>query len=243
MKNFLFLLVLFTVLITFNNCTDEPTAPQTNYITFSSKTYSTSVDVGASKTFDITVFTANVTGNDRSFDIILDPTSTAAAASFTLPSTVTIPAGTNEGKLSIALTDTNLGIGVNTLKLSFGAQEGLSIGGTTILSYIQNCTEVTGTLTFAFDAWGSEVGWKITDALDGVVVSKSAGTYADGQVSATESITLCAGRNYTLTITDAFGDGMSDPTNGSYTLTIGGAVKATGGGNYGASQAKPFNTN
>ncbi len=59
-----------------------------------------------------------------------------------------------------------------------------------------------------------------------------------------ESIILCAGRDYTLVFYDEFSDGMDDgATLGSYTLTIGGVVKATGGGAFGASESNSFDTN
>lgn len=237
------MLAVFAALISFNSCSDTVEAPQTNYITFAKTAYSAGVDVGGSKSVDITVYSANITSADRAFDVILDPSSTAAAGSYTLPSTVTIPAGSNEGTLTVVLTDTNLGIGVNKLKLTFGIQEGLSQGPATTLSYIQNCTEVTAVLKLNFDFFSSETGWQIKDALDGVVASKPAGTYADGTPSATINIILCAGRDYTLVVTDQFGDGMNDGTNiGSYTLTIGGVTKVSDTGNFAASQTTAFDT-
>ena len=243
MKNIKLLLLAVLAVFTFNSCEEETPTPQgANYITFAKTSYSTGVDVGGTKTVDIPIYTANVVGTDRSFDIEILPTSTAAAGSYTVPSSVTIPAGSNEATLSVVLTDTNLGIGVNALRLSIVAQDGLSKGPNTVISYIQNCTEITATLSITFDGYGSETGWRVTDALGGVVASKAAGAYADGQASASETITLCAGRDYTFTITDSFGDGLSFPANGSYSLTIGGVVKATGGGDFGSSQATAFDT-
>lgn len=244
MKNIKLLLLAALAVFTFNSCEeDTPTAQDTNYITFAKSTFSEGVDVGGSKTADIVLYSTLITGSDRTFDIIVDPTSTAAAGSYTVPSSVTIPSGTNEGVLSIVLTDTNLGIGVNSLKLSVGPQEGLSRGGTATLNYIQNCTEVTATLNFLFDFYSSETGWQIKDALGGVVASKDAGTYADGIGTASESITLCAGRDYTLTVTDAFGDGMNDGViTGDYSLVIGGVTKVAASGNFVTSQVNAFDT-
>ena len=82
---------------------------------------------------------------------------------------------------------------------------------------------------------------EVTDALGGVTAS--GGPYADGQATASEMFKLCSGRDYTFTIFDSFGDGLSFPANGDYTLTVGGAVKATGGGDYGSSDATNFDTN
>jgi hypothetical protein len=240
-------LILLTVLtvFAFTSCEEEmPAGQNANYITFGKTTYSTGVDVGGTKSFDIPVYTANVAGTDRSFDVTVLTTSTAAAGSYTVPTSVTVPAGSNEGTLTVVLTDTNLGIGINALRLSFAPVEGLSRGANTVLNYIQNCTEVTASLMLNFDFYASETGWRITDALGGVVASKPAGSYADGSSPVTESIKLCAGRNYTLVVTDAYGDGMNDGSRiGNYTLTIGGVVKVSGTGSFTASRSSAFNTN
>ncbi|MGC6284154.1 MAG: DUF1735 domain-containing protein [Polaribacter sp.] len=241
MKKLKLFFTLCLSIVVLYSCKDEVEAPGTNYITFSSDSYMTGVDPGSTADFDITVYTANVTGADRTFDIDVDG-SAAPAGSYTAPASVTVPAGSNEGTLTVSLSDTNLGIGVSTVSFSFVPQAGLSIGGSTSLNYIQNCTEVTATLDIVFDGYGSETGWEVTDALGGVVASKAAGTYADGQASASESITLCAGRDYTFTITDAWGDGLSFPNNGTYTLTLGGVVKASGGGDFGSSESTAFDT-
>jgi len=243
MKKIKYFLLILTVLI-YTGCEEEvPTPQNTNYITFAESSFSAGVDVGGSTSVDVPVFTANTSGADRSFNVSVDPASNAAAGSYTLPSSVVIPAGQNTANLTVGLSDTNLGIGVNNLIIIFEAQEGLSNGGSTTISYIQNCTEITVTLDFVFDLYAEETGWNITDSLGGVVVSKPAGSYVRGQAPTTETFALCAGRDYTLTVTDAFSDGMDDGTNlGSYTLTIGGVTKATGGGAFGASEANAFDT-
>ena len=80
------------------------------------------------------------------------------------------------------------------------------------------------------------------DSLGGVVAS--GGGYSRGQTPISEIITLCGGRDYTLVFYDAYGDGMNDgATLGSYTLTIGGVEKASGGGSFGASESNSFDTN
>lgn len=241
MKTLKLLFFATIAILTFNSCEQNVEPLGTNYITFSESTFSTGVDVGGTTTLDVTVFTANITGSDRSFEVMVDG-SGAAAGSYTVPSSFTIPGGTNKGTISVELSDTNLGIGVNKIVLDLGVQEGLSIAGPTTISYIQNCTEVTATLDIVFDGYGSETGWTITDSLGGVVASKEAGDYTDGQTSAQESIVLCAGRDYTFTITDSFGDGLSFPANGTYSLSVGGTAKANGGGDFGASEATAFDT-
>lgn len=240
MKKFkLYLFALFATLA-FVSCEEDVEAPGTNYVTFGDNSYMTGVDPGGSATFEIPVYTANTSGSDRTFALVVDG-SGAAAGSYTVPNSVVIPGGTNEGMISVALSDTNLGIGVNTVVISLVAEEGLSVGGSTSLNYIQNCNEVSGTLDIVFDGYGSETSWEITDALGGVVASGSG--YADGQATASESVTLCIGRDYTFTIYDSYGDGLSWPSNGTYTLTVGGDVKASGGGDFGTDESTAFDTN
>tara|TARA_R110001606_G_scaffold243831_2_gene391671 strand:+ start:1332 stop:2066 length:735 start_codon:yes stop_codon:yes gene_type:complete len=243
MNKIKYLILALTVLI-YTGCEDEvPTPQSTNFITFAGASYSTGVDVDGAASVVVPVYTANITGSDRSFDVSVDPASNAAAGSYTVPSSVVIPANSNTASLTVALTDTNLGIGVNNLILNFVAAEGLSSGNPTTISYIQNCTEVTLTLDIEFDLYAEETGWTITDALDGVVVSKAAKSYVRGNAPVTETIVLCAGRDYTLTFTDVFSDGMDDGTNlGSYTLSLDGVTKVTGGGAFGASEATAFDT-
>ncbi|MCF7561161.1 hypothetical protein L3X39_10980 [Sabulilitoribacter multivorans] len=241
MKKIAYKFLILLSIVSFYNCDHDSIVPELEYVTFSKSSYSTGVDPGGSTSFDITVYASNISSSDRSFNVSVDASSNAAAGSYTVPSSVTIPAGSNEGALTVALTDTNLGIGVNNLVINFESSADYFSGASTTLSYIQNCTEVTATLDIIFDGYGSEVTWDITDSLGGVVVS--GGGYADGQATASESITLCAGRDYTFTIYDSFGDGLSFPANGTYTLTLGGSVKASGGGNYGASESTAFDTN
>ncbi len=244
MKNIKLLLLAVVAVFTFNSCEEDMEIQNTNYVTFAQDSYSTGVDPGGSTTVNVPVYTATVSGAERSYSVSVDAASNAAAGSYTVPTSVTIPGGTNEGTLSVTLTDTNLGIGVNNLIINFTDVAGLSNGGSTTISYIQNCTEVTATLDITFDFYASETGWDIRDALGGVVASAAIGTYSNGASPLSLSITLCAGRDYTLTFYDDYGDGMDDGTTlGSYTLTIGGVVKATGGGSFGDSVTYAFDTN
>jgi hypothetical protein len=244
MRNIKLLLLAVFSLVVFNSCTDEVEPLNTNYVTFGSTSYNFGVDAGSTgTTFDIPVYSANITGSDRSINVSIDmDNTTAAAGSYTVPTSVTIPAGKNEGMLSVVLSDTNLGIGTNTIVVLFeGGVEGLSTGSSMAINYIQNCSEVTGTLDIAFDGYGSETTWKILDSEGGTVVS--GGPYADGQETASENITICGGRTFTFVIEDTFGDGLSYPENGTYTLTIGGVVKASGGGDFGKIEETDFDTN
>lgn len=244
MKNIKLLILAVVASISLTSCNEEVETLNTNYITFSKDSYSTSVESGSTTTYDVTIYTANLSSADRTFNVSVDMDATNADnASYTVPTTVTIPANQNEGTLPVLLSDVNLGIGLNTLVLNFDAVDGLSNGGSATINYIQECTEVTATLDIVFDGYGSETSWEVTDSLGGVVASAVTGTYSDGLVSVSVPITLCGGRDFTFTINDSFGDGLSFPSNGTYSLTIGGVIKASGGGDFGSSESTNFDTN
>ena len=242
MKKIANIFLILLVSISLLNCEDALTPPDLDYVAFGSDTYSTGVDPGGSTTFDIPVYTAKVNSVATTFNVTVDG-SNAAAGSYDVPASVTIAAGSNEGILTVSLSDVNLGIGVNKITISFEDVAGAYRGEPTNLEYTQNCNEISGTLDIVFDGYGSETAWEISDALGSVVASKDVGSYSDGQASVSETITLCVGRDYTFTITDDYGDGLSYPADGTYTLTIGGAVKASGGGNFGTSESTAFDTN
>lgn len=230
-------------LFVFNSCGDDfEGTEELNYVTFGKSTYSAGVDVNGTAVVEIPVYTTNIVSSDRTFNVSVDQTKTnAAAGSYTVPTTVTVEGGKNEGILSVSLSDLNLGIGVNKLVISFDAAPELFKGGSTTINYIQNCTEVTGTLDITFDSYSSETSWEFIDSLGGVVLASP--DYPDGKAPVSESITLCAGRDYTLVFYDSYGDGMNDGVNlGSYTLTIDGVVKVTGGGGFGDSESTAFDT-
>ena len=237
-------LILFSIVL-FQNCENDQFEPSIDYVSFESSTYSQGVTPDGSSTIDLNVYTSNVASSDKTINVSVDGSS-APAGSFNVPSSVTVPSGTNKGTLTVELSDTNLEC-FNDIVISFEAPEGVNPGPETTLTYFQtpsgSCSsEVTGTLDFAFDDWASEVSYQILDVLGGVVVSGPSTAYADGTPSASIPVTLCSGRCYTLVVSDAFGDGLSAP-GGSYTLTIGGVDYATDSGNYGASSSTGFQVN
>lgn len=245
MKKIMNICIALVSILFIQSCEEDFTSADGafTYVAFSQAVYSTGVDVGGTADFDIKVYTSKMVSVDRTFNVVTDA-SGAAAGSYQVPATVVVPAGSNEGTLTVTLSDVDLGIGVNKLKISFdNVVEGFGNGAATTLEYVQNCTEVSGTMDITFDRWGSEVSWEILDALDGVVAS--GGGYSDtGSGTSTSdsvAVTLCSGRTYTLKVIDAFGDGWG--AVGSYTLTIGGVVKASGDGDFEFGESTAFDTN
>ena len=219
-------LIIFS-LVLFQNCDEEQFEPSLDYVTFASD-ITTGVDVGGTTNVTVEVYTTKNVGAATTYAVSVDESTNADPGSYFVPPTVTIPAGSNTGSIEVALSDVNLGIGINKLVIGFGDAGMTSTGEPVTISYIQNCNEVTGTLDLRFN-YPCEVSWEIEDSEGGLVLSGSGypgctGTYSE----VSEPITLCAGRTYTLITTDDYGDGWG--ATGSYTLTIGGVVKVTGDG-------------
>ncbi|MDY7394409.1 hypothetical protein UMM65_04090 [Aureibaculum sp. 2210JD6-5] len=245
MKNIknIFLILLSVAL--FNSCEEDQFESSLDYASFANSTYSTGVTPDGSSTIDINVYATKTATSDRTFNITVDGSS-APTGSYSVPSSVTIPSGTNKGTFTVELSDTNLDC-FNDVVMSLDPPEGITANSETTLTYFQTpsgacSTEVSGTLDFDFDDWASEVSYEIRDVLGGVVVSGPSSPWIDGEPSASIPVTLCAGRCYTLIVNDAFGDGLSSP-GGSFTLTVGGNVYASAQGNYGASSSTGFQIN
>lgn len=239
-------LILFSIIL-FQGCDEDQFESSLDYVSFGSATYSSGVTPNGSSTIDIDVFTTKIASSDRTINIISDGSS-APAGSYNVPSSVTIPSGTNKGTFTVELSDTNLDC-FNDLVIDFDPPTDITVktNSKTTLTYFQtpsgSCSsEVSGTLDFTFDDWASEVSYEIRDVLGGVVVSGPSSSWSDGQASASVPVTLCSGRCYTLIVFDAFGDGLGSP-GGSYTLTIGGTDYASDSGNYGSSSSTGFQVN
>jgi len=237
----LYLLLIVAGAFTFYSCEEETEPLNTNFVTFGDSNYSAVVDPGSTATVNIPVYTANVKGSDRTFNVSVDG-SAAPAGSFNVPATVVIPGGTNEGVLTVQLSDPD-NILTNRVEIQLVAENDLFVGEPTEIAFTQSCTEVAVTLDFTFDYWSSETSWEILDAVGDTVIS--GGGYADGIGVATENFNLCQGRDYTLIVYDAYGDGMNDGQNpiGTYTLSMGGTVLVQEVGDFGASRSTPFSTN
>ncbi|PCJ81434.1 MAG: hypothetical protein COA49_04880 [Bacteroidetes bacterium] len=99
----------------------------------------------------------------------------------------------------------------------------------------------TITLDILTDDYPGETTWMITDETGGVVIS--GGPYSLSQTLFSETICLGPG-NYTLIVTDSFGDGMQyGGVVGNYALTDGAGVilaEIVAGGNFGTQSIHSF---
>src|SRR5690606_4660605 len=232
MKKQFFLLIMALSLTAFVGCDydDEFTPP--NYVTFERvTTANVGVAVGTTSTHTVTVYTGNITSNDRTFDLVANSSSTLEAAGYELPATVTIPGGTNEGTFTVEVADMNLGLAGKKLVINLAESEDLTAGGPYTINVSRTCAGTGFTIDFEFDGYASETTWSLEDAEGNVLVT--GGGYTDG--TGTASRTLCLDQGtYTFTVMDAYGDGLSYPNVGSVTLSYAGEVLEVIDGDFGA---------
>ncbi|MGW1454979.1 hypothetical protein ACWBC2_08280 [Salegentibacter agarivorans] len=236
MKKYL-LLFIAAISLTFVGCNYEDDFNAPNYVTFEDSSSSVGVDLGSSATFDVTVYAGNTVGSDRTIGVMVAEASTLDAAAYTVPGTVTIPANSNEGTLSIEASDLNLGPNGETLILELQPEAGLSVGDPMTITVNQICPYPETKLEIVFDDWASETAWEVMDA-EGVVVFSGSG-YADGTPMLNRNLCLDTG-DYTFSITDAYGDGLTAPEVGSVTLTYNDAELVSFDGDFGEGTSVDF---
>lgn len=209
-------------------------------------TSSTSVAVrpeGASATIGVQATTTSASA--RSYDVVVNATSTGTTADYTIGS-VTIPADSYDGTLAVSFVDTNLAEGVAyTLVLDLELPAGIAVVGSKMTTINYNkyliCNDFV--LVLNEDSYADERSWDVTDAAGAVVESGDGYSYVSGGQQIIETMTLADGC-YTFTIYDAYADGQYDGTNtGNYSLDCSIINVASGEGNWGGSEATDFCVN
>jgi len=239
--------MFFSLGLVLQGCTDDnASSTDFNYATFEVLSKDVAVDPGATLNSDVKVYVTQVSGSSRSFNLIVDPTSTINMNNVSCPATVTIPAGSNYGTLSISFQGVGLDLSLaKTLKLKLVEESGLYTGKTLQVNVRENCPLNSVKLALILDRWGSETDWEIVDNNTGTVVA-SGGPYTDTATNALQPVKnflLCLPNgSYTFTIYDLYGDGMvtSASVIGSYVLTANGVVIANRQGDFSTSRSHSF---
>ncbi|WP_034918913.1 hypothetical protein [Gillisia sp. CAL575] len=219
----LFVVLLSLGLVTSCDYDDEIANPEYVSLQFSPTAgENVGVEVGGSTNYDVKVYSANIKNEDRTFNVVVLPTTTLGASGYTVPGTVTIPGGTNEGTLSISVSDVGLGVAGKSLFLGLEADPSFTAGSPVRLNVARVCPGKEFVVNLTLDAYPSETGWELIDS-DGVTVLKVT------TATATRSLCIASG-TYTFILTDSYGDGIAD---GGATLTYAGEVLATLSGDFG----------
>ena len=237
MKKLLILIMAVSSTL-FVGCDYDTDHTPPNYVSFQRGPTAVGVDLNGSTSQEITVYTGNIVGNDRTFDIRVLGTSTLNAEAYTVPATVTVPGGTNEATFTVDISDVNISPEGSTIILGFAPADGLFIGSNHTLNVSQLC-DPDFRMNFAFDGYASETSWELHDS-EGNLVFAGAG-FSDG--TPTASVMRCINPGvYTFTVYDAYGDGLTYPNEGSVTLLFGGEQVGFIAGDFGEEASVTFNT-
>jgi len=93
-----------------------------------------------------------------------------------------------------------------------------------------------------FDGFAPEIGWTITDTDGATIIDVPIGTYPALTTSVAEPVELQSQSTYLFTIRDLFGDGLSNPNEGTYSLSQEGTLLVEGGGDFGREETSEFTT-
>ena len=238
MKNIKYLFLFIASVFLFNSCENDMAGTEDlNYITFESTAIDLGVTIDGSSEYEILVYTTQVTGTDRTFNLKVDTDATTAdAAAYDVPATVTVPANSNVGVIRIGLNDVNIGDGKD-LVIDLEVDPGVFKGEATTISITQICDKNETFINILFDGYASECTWELYDASDKLI--GSGGGYADGQVSASTKFCLENG-NYTFNIYDSYGDGLTYPSVGNVAIVSNGQEVVAFDGDCGTGKSVDF---
>lgn len=212
MNKFKYILAIglgFTIL----SCDDEQ--PVANYVTFE-KDFSILVPGGETVTQNIHIYGTQIASSDQIFNVEILGSSTLEEEAYTLASTVTIPANSNTGELSLNVEDIDLDP-AKTLNLSISSENSsVYLGDPISINIGLKCPK----LEIVFDGYASETSVEIRNSSNELVYSFDEATYPDATTYM--SVTLCQliPGDYTFTINDAFDDGLSYPEYGYYKMSL-----------------------
>jgi predicted component of type VI protein secretion system len=223
MKKYLMLLTVALSTMLFVGCQYDDDMVPPNYVSLEFKPggANVGVEIDGTSTYEVKVYAANISNVDRQFSIVVDASSTLGAEAYSVPTTVTIPGGTNEASFTVQASDKNLGISGKKLVLNVQNEAGLSVGQNLQLNVFRTCVGKEFVVDFVFDGYASETSWTLSDSNGTVLVNVKAKTYKDGTASVSKSLCLDPG-TYTFTVKDSFGDGLTYPNLGSVTLSYAG---------------------
>ena len=215
------------------------------------------------------ILASEATGSDRTFNLVVDASTTHGAANYSVPASVTIPAGSKEGVYEVTIIGNSLVDGNKiVVKLapsedlnqttfygtySNGVLTGVGTSKTTFNLY-RPCASTRARLSIKFDNYPEETAWELYDSSFNLIDSggfNPAGTVITGYAAlgfadrSTFSVVKClAPGTYTFVIYDDYGDGMVTSTTiiGSYSMNNlnNGAALFSGTGDFGAFSEHEF---
>lgn len=209
MKKILKYIVLGVFITAAYSCDEDATSNSVDYVTFEASPSSFKVDMNGTTTKDIKVYAGNKTGSDRTYNVLVNEGSTLAT-SYSVPSSVTIPANSNVGNLAVSITDDdNLQYVAQTLILEFATVSGASLGESLTINVAENCPNTIAKFSITMDTWPDETTWEIYDLNGTPTVIDAGGPYVNPDDDfATYSFEYCLeSGQYGVAVYDSYGDG------------------------------------
>lgn len=270
LKKSIALFSALTLVFTMLSCEEDNSADNSvpNYVGLESY-YTVELSDGETVTAEGRILASETSGTDRTYNLIVDASSTHGAANYSVPATVTIPAGEKEGVYEVTIVgnslvdgnkivvrlDPDATLNQNTFygTYSGGVLTGVSTSKTTFNLY-RPCASTRVRLSIKFDNYPEETAWELYDSAFNLLDSggfNAAGTVITGYAAlgfadrSTFSVVKClASGTYTFVIYDDFGDGMytSATVSGTYSMNNlnNGATLFSGGGDFGAFSEHEF---
>ena len=190
--------------------------------------------------FSILVVRDNGTGN---IDVPISEVADTADI-FNVPSSISFPSGTDTVEMEVTVDPSAPIEQPFGLEVAVGDEQFINPykaeypSFATTVSLVPACLYNEVVVNFVFDGYASETTWELMDS-EGTVVA-SGGPWADGTASAQAELCLENGE-YSFTIYDVYGDGLSYPENGNVTITApDGTELVYIEGNFGASANQSF---
>ena len=136
MKRIAFFTLLLLSAFGFDSCKDQIAGTEfINYAAFDTNVPTIIVVKGSTTDVDINVYATKPTGVERTFDVaVVAANTTANTASYSVPTTITIPANSNKGTITVKAIDNNLGEAQVTLKLKISSSDKDIIIGTDVIT-------------------------------------------------------------------------------------------------------------
>jgi len=269
-KMFIYLSAL-TLFFSVSSCEDDNSSSNsaTQYVGLE-RAKNVEVTIGSTVDVEGKIYASESHNEDRVFNLVVDPSSTFPVANFTLPATVTIPAGSKVGTYQISVSSGATMVDGSTIVVKLDPVEGTSMN-MTYATFIDGvvtgvatskctfylfrpCASTRARLSIKFDNYPEETAWEMYDSNFNLIGSggfNAAGTVITGYAAlgyadrSTFSVVNCLEPGtYTFVIYDDYGDGMytSSTISGTYSMNNlnNGATLFSGGGDFGASSIHEF---
>jgi hypothetical protein len=256
------LLTLSVFLIGCEDQTSDDNFTNDSFVSFSFDE-NVGLESGATQTMPVSVYATAKSDSDRTVGLYVDESSTAAALNYSVPSSVTIPAGSMSGSFDVTITnDPDFGNGVSVIigmTLDAGLDQPTAFSGTTaggdlnvtedmfVINASTICNGVNVLFEIIFDNYPEETGWQIyegSNASGALIaeggISNGSITGYGGETSFFANWCLPSG-DYTLVMYDVYSDGICCAYgDGSYLLTTEDGAVLASGGSFGANEITNF---